>query len=215
MIDDGYTGKWMVGGQEVLYRPLLRDERMRLLQQFESAPDQFFQLQLQCDVRCRVDHATHQMVQDWLGDDAQEYEDEKNLAVGVYIELTHPEVSRRDCGECKMWWYDHGTGRVVRRGGKMLKRPEGSPLPCETQSGCAKGTPEEQESLSPKNVRAYEHYLNCRAVMLFPDDPIVRRNARIISTVERHYYLSILKGDVDGRRQANHGPRRGVPIPTV
>ena len=34
--------------------------------------------------------------------------------------------------------------------------------------------------LSPENRRAWEHYLECRAVESWPEDPIVRRNAAII-----------------------------------
>lgn len=38
-----------------------------------------------------------------------------------------------------------------------------------------------------QNRQAYKHYLECRAVGLFPDDPIVRRNARIIRAIEDEY----------------------------
>ena len=39
-------------------------------------------------------------------------------------------------------------------------------------------------TLLPCNELAYEHYRECRAVGEFPDDPIVRRNAVIIRSVE-------------------------------
>jgi hypothetical protein len=54
-----------------------------------------------------------------------------------------------------------------------------APLPCRT-SGCHKGTPERQLSLSPKNRRAYRHYQMCKATGMWPDDGMVRRNAGII-----------------------------------
>lgn len=38
--------------------------------------------------------------------------------------------------------------------------------------------------LTDKNVQAYQHYLECRAVGQFPDDPVVRRNAAVIRGVE-------------------------------
>ena len=38
--------------------------------------------------------------------------------------------------------------------------------------------------LSPDNIRAYVFDVECKAVNQWPDDPIVRRNARIIRTIE-------------------------------
>ena len=38
--------------------------------------------------------------------------------------------------------------------------------------------------MSPWNELAYTHYLECKAVGSFPDDPIVRRNASLIRSVE-------------------------------
>ena len=52
-------------------------------------------------------------------------------------------------------------------------------LPCRG-SGCPKGTPERQLSLSLKNRRAYRHYLMCKATGKWPDDGMVRQNAGII-----------------------------------
>jgi hypothetical protein len=38
--------------------------------------------------------------------------------------------------------------------------------------------------LSGRNLRAYVHYRECRAVGRFPDDAIVRKNARLIRDAE-------------------------------
>jgi hypothetical protein len=38
--------------------------------------------------------------------------------------------------------------------------------------------------MSDKNFAAWRHYRQCRAVGIFPDDPIVRRNAEIIREIE-------------------------------
>lgn len=38
--------------------------------------------------------------------------------------------------------------------------------------------------LSEQNWQAYTHYLECRAVGEFPNDPIVRRHARLIRQIE-------------------------------
>lgn len=39
-------------------------------------------------------------------------------------------------------------------------------------------------NLSPQNTAVLEHYLTCKAVGVFPDDPIVRRHARILREME-------------------------------
>jgi hypothetical protein len=61
--------------------------------------------------------------------------------------------------------------------------------------------------LSDKNYQAWQHYLECRAVGVFPDDPIVRRNAKVLREVydeadklplTRLFHLLTLKGAIDG-----------------
>lgn len=98
--------------------------------------------------------------------------------------LLHPEVATRDCGRCQKWLYDEKTGQITQRAGKNVERPAGTFPPCRSLTGCPKGTPENQRSLSQKNERAYQHYLECKAVGSFPNDPIVRRNAALIRAVE-------------------------------
>ena len=105
--------------------------------------------------------------------------------------LLHPAVAHRDCGHCLKVWYDEETGKPFDSGnGKEHPRHAGCPVPCSTKVGCPKGTPENPKSLSEKNAEAYLHYLECKAVSNFPDDPIVRRNAGIIyrieQSIERH-----------------------------
>lgn len=114
-----------------------------------------------------------------------EAKDAENLMSGVVLELTNPMFARRKCDDCKAWWYDNETGRIVRRAGKPLKRPEGMLLLCQTHEGCPKGTPDNQKSLSPKNRLAWTSYQEWKAVGEFPDDPIVRRNADIIQKAIR------------------------------
>ncbi len=106
--------------------------------------------------------------------------DVQNLYDGVLLELTKPQYAKRDCNACKKWWYDDDTGKVVRKGDNLLLRPANTVLLCQTPAGCPKGTPEKPKSLSPKNRLAWNHFRDCEAVRSFPDDPIVRRNARII-----------------------------------
>ena len=76
------------------------------------------------------------------------------------------------------------AGKVAQRRGEPVKRPPGS-APCAFKpSRCPKGRPEDNSSLSPRNVDAYLHYLECKATGTFPDGAIVSRNAGIIRMVE-------------------------------
>lgn len=102
--------------------------------------------------------------------------------------LLHPTVAYRDCEDCKAWMYDEETGERALRHGRPIKRA-GKP-PCGFPTGpdttrCPKGTPEAGIELSERNWLAWQHYQECAAVGQFPDDPIVKRNAAIISRVEK------------------------------
>ena len=99
--------------------------------------------------------------------------------------MTNPGIAFRDCAHCLVFQYDEDDGKVLKnKFGELFKRPPGNLPPCKIRGiGCDKGTPEEQRQLSDKNRMAYWHYLQCRAVGRFPDDPIVERNAAIIRQV--------------------------------
>jgi len=57
--------------------------------------------------------------------------------------------------------------------------------PCrDPDRSCPKGTPEKPNTLSPENELCYAHYKQCRSVGIFPDDPVVRRNAAVIHETE-------------------------------
>lgn len=112
--------------------------------------------------------------------------------------LQHPEVAFRSCENCHRWLHDKDTGAVVmdKRGcepgdpGKPVKRPSHEPVPCHLEKGCPKGRnrhptePDIDHSLAPYNWRAYQHYKGCKAVLQWPEDPIVRANAQIIADSE-------------------------------
>lgn len=99
--------------------------------------------------------------------------------------LLHPQVAYRDCDHCQKYIYDESTGDVVlNRLDEPRERDAGCPPLCRTKKGCPKGTPENPQSLTPENEMAYQHYRECRAVGEFPDDPVVRRNAAFIRSVE-------------------------------
>ena len=90
--------------------------------------------------------------------------------------------------------YNHETGvRQVGRDGKPAVRPAGGKAPCEATIGaprevreriCPKIDPDSGVELNEANRQAYEHYLECRAVGSFPDDPIVKHNAKVIRQME-------------------------------
>lgn len=107
--------------------------------------------------------------------------------------LFHGEI--QSCADCHKYLYS-APGRVSTRGGRAglplikVPRPPGSSTPCESCPKIPEGmtpAPESAEELTEQNYRAYLHYLECRAVGHWPDDPIVRRNARIIRLVEDAY----------------------------
>lgn len=102
----------------------------------------------------------------------------------MILELFHPQVARRDCRHCQLYQYNEETGQVEKWRGAPLRRVSGQPPPCRTPKGCPKGSPEAGRELSKRNEQAYDHYLRCRATALFPDDPLVARNAAIIRSVE-------------------------------
>lgn len=117
--------------------------------------------------------------------------------------LANPEVAYRSCEDCRKWMYNHETGDLVMRNGEPVLRVKGVKLPCEMSVGqpfdvrqraCAKVAPDAGLELSEKNLQAYQHYRECKAVGEFPDDPIVRQNAATISEIiENHKELRQLK----------------------
>lgn len=102
--------------------------------------------------------------------------------------------------------YQHETGRLnLDRQGNPIPRPEKARLPCEVSANyspdvraraCAKISPDAGVALNGRNQHALEHYLECRAVGVFPDDPIVRRNARIIREIYDRYEQGQLTSEV-------------------
>lgn len=108
--------------------------------------------------------------------------------------LAHPEVAYRPCDLCKKFMFNHKTGELLKnKDGSPTERPAHSKVPCEfsktssidvRKRACPKVSPDAGIELSEKNRNAYEHYRECRAVSQFPDDPIVRRNAAIILSLE-------------------------------
>lgn len=97
--------------------------------------------------------------------------------------LLHPHIAFRNCEHCLQYEFNEESGTVVEFNGKPIVRHPKNPPMCKTPQGCPKGSPEKPNTLSGENKRAYIHYLECKAVGSFPDDPIVRMNARLIQSV--------------------------------
>lgn len=107
--------------------------------------------------------------------------------------LFHPKVSKLSCDDCTRFltvdfeivrrpaFTGNPEPRPVMKGGQLY------PTPCHKCPKIPKDSPKERKyayEISSKNLQAYFHYLECRAVGSFPEDPIVRRNATIIRGVQ-------------------------------
>ena len=111
------------------------------------------------------------------------------------LEESNPRLARRSCDDCKKWWYNEKTG-LITVAGFGVKQERVGPTPCETELGCAKGTPDKQNVLNTANKWAYTHYKHCAATDCFPDDPIVRQNASIIEDALKSVRKAASKGAV-------------------
>jgi hypothetical protein len=111
--------------------------------------------------------------------------------MGLRLLLLSPDVAARSCSDCQEFLYfDKGPGQFgerVVRGGKPVRRPKGVGTACAWCPKIAPGDkprPENAQELSQKNLAAYLHYLECKAVGRFPADAIVSRNAALCRAVE-------------------------------
>lgn len=121
----------------------------------------------------------------------------------MLLSIAHPAVANRSCEDCLKYIYNHETGkRQLDPKGNPIPRPAGGKAPCQATVGaprevreriCAKIAPDAGVELNEKNRAAHEHYQECKAVGVFPDDSIVRRNARIIRQIEDMHAASKLE----------------------
>jgi len=93
-----------------------------------------------------------------------------------------PEIAKLDCNECFKFLYDIETGKPEQWRGKPARRPRSVPPPCKK---CPKQGPDKHATLTLANMECVQHYLECKAIGQFPDDPLVRRHAAILQMVER------------------------------
>lgn len=191
MIFDGYNDIVMVAGRVVVYRPLTREARKQVVGMAAGMPESAARAFLRDMARLRVQYGDPGVI-DWgmckllLGrlTVAQQKEDKANLLSGLEVALEYPHLIEADaCTRCKHWWFDPEAGRVQRREGKAIRRTD-EPLACDLGL-CPLGHWKNPRRLSQRNRMAYEHFLHCRATGSWPDDDIVRRNAKLIEGVIR------------------------------
>ena len=209
-IEDGYNRKAKIGSWTIFYRPALRAERENVRYRIKSlSKNRAFEYACQWvashvklwdvtdkdaepDDIARLD-ASNSTLADQLFNTIQgvakdssslRWVDEeplwrKNLHEGLKLEIENPRLARRSCEDCKKYWYNENTGLVIldHLGGKTERYGE---TLCQTETGCRKGTPENQKSFLKANKWAWNHYQKCAAVGHFPDDDIVKENAIII-----------------------------------
>lgn len=105
------------------------------------------------------------------------------------MEIIHPEIARRDCGDCRRWLYDDGPEGDGRRVERVPGRPEPRgrvPVPCDTDAKCPKGHWTSPRSLTPQNRAAYAHHRTLKAAgQPIPEDPWMMRNALLICEAEK------------------------------
>lgn len=118
------------------------------------------------------------------------------LTAGARLRFGHPAVYARPCGVCEAhFWRADGT--VLRdAAGEPVPRPPDSPIPtpcasCPKVPAWAKAAGKGWRELraladdpSDQTRAAVEHYLRCRAVGAFSDDPVVRWAAGLIRAEE-------------------------------
>lgn len=207
MINDGYnkTIELKLGGKPVWfeYRPALRWERLLLFGRISHLgdPTQAKRL-LDDEIDKRILYCngiTRELrgavLRAVLGQQPKstEFEDAENLVEGIRLLLKFPKMEGVTCDLCKKFWMDPRKNEYTIRRGEKVLRPDYAKRLCEIPDGegCPKGSPENEKGLSPKNKRALNHYLECRATGQFPDDPIVRRNARLIARELKNARLAV------------------------
>lgn len=122
--------------------------------------------------------------------------------------LLYPNVAARSCADCQKYLYEDKPGdfavepmRRPARVGLPLLRPPGAPTPCHQCPKIPSGvepSPLNAIEMTDQNWQAYTHYLECKAIGRFPDDPIVRRNAAIIRRLEDAVAQTALTARLDG-----------------
>jgi len=186
---DGYTLSAKFSEIYVEYRPMLHRERVAFLHRLRQVRNPPLSV-LDAVKRHVVWHdgplpeITDGFVSAIIGKGclAQERADAQNLYNSARLIRSHPKLAEVSCADCQKWEFFPLTGNFNLRNGKRVERDESDLLLCQTATGCPKVSPEEEamNSPSPVNRMAIRFHEECAAIKAWPDDPIVRRNARVI-----------------------------------
>jgi hypothetical protein len=194
LIDDGYSERH----GEYLIRRLVKSERMilqRLLQErrtWEAEKFLFKSGRVTSIIGEEVipEESEKQALAEALVTWPTEEAELLNLRQSVALLLKTPLLGLRSCEMCKRWWFDPDTNKIVRVGTADLLRPPHAPVPCDTDAGCLKGHWSNPLEMSPKNRKAWNHWLEWKYVGCpDPHDAILRRNWRWFEALAAHYGL--------------------------
>lgn len=188
-MNDGYTISGTFFGVAVEYRPMLLPERLAVYRRANSVEpvkrDAVYRNACRPHILWSSDSVelSSSLVLAIINPKADEHADCDNLYHGTILQQKYPRMV--DCGTCQQWSVNPLTGQFQMRGGSRVHRQSPEDLLCRTKEGCPKGSPGSPFGLSEKNRQALAFDLECRAVGQWPDDPIVRRNARVIELALR------------------------------
>ncbi len=128
------------------------------------------------------------------------------------LRINHPEVYHRDCSRCLKYHYDE-TGKESVRNGKPVERAPRTYAPCRKPSGseCPKGSPEQPNTLTPRNEMAWRFYQACKLTGRWPEDhwsldlyvrldEVVRQCEEVKATRERTAEMELIIAVMGARR---------------
>ena len=211
ILDDGYTES-LEAHPHVFFRRMITPERKRfreLLQQENyPAARQLFISHISDPDGKRI---PSELIPEDVAFAATTNPDERanldNLKSGIRLLLSQPRLAIRPCSLCQKYWFDEDTGTIVEIGGQKLLRPDHALTKCQTEFGCAKGTPENPKSFNTRNQQAFDHWMQWRSVGCpDPQDAIIRRNWMWFESLKEHHGLREI------RNRVSQSANRGRPV---
>lgn len=212
LIPDGYTEYETIGTVSMHFRPMLRPERLEVLRVADRYPSAGKKASIYSEAMaghilawsepCPPGESTLLALRfrdpaSWMlvlqavlavSREREQLEDAKRLHRTVLLQAFYPHLAGRDpaaiCRYCRSHWFDPLSGETARiEGGK---RPDEALPLCEMRVGaCPLHHWSDPRGTSHRHRQAIEFDAECREAGQYPDDPIVKRNARIIGNAER------------------------------
>jgi len=192
ILDDGYT-ETLEAHPQFRFRRFLASEKKHfrglLEQENYSAAREFFARHVSDPDGRRIStELIPEKVAYAATDKDSEADDLANLKSGFRLLLVNPRLAIRPCALCQKYWFDEDTGTIVEHGGKKLLRPDYAVTKCQTEQGCARGTPENLKALNNRNQKAFDHWMQWKAVGCpDPQDAIIRRNWMLFESMKEHH----------------------------